>query len=75
MAAGGAADVGEVGVRVGLGGEGLLAAAAGRQQLPLLRVSPFHPAVLKPDLHLEERDVSDSVQLKSDGSKSNSWTE
>ena len=46
------ADVGEVGVRVGLGGQGLLAAAPRRQELPLFGVPPLHPAVLEPDLHL-----------------------
>lgn len=40
-------------MRVGPGGQRLLAAAPRRQQLSLLRVPPFHPAVLKPDLHLQ----------------------
>lgn len=47
-----AAHIRQVRVGVGFGGEGLLAAAARWQQLPLLRVPPFHPAVLEPDLHL-----------------------
>lgn len=51
----GAAYVSKVWVGVGFGGEGLLAAAARRQQLPLLGVPPFHPAVLKPDLHLHRK--------------------
>jgi len=54
----GAAHVREVRVGVGFGGEGLLATAARRQQLPLFGVPPLHPAVLKPDLHLQ-RDTGD----------------
>lgn len=48
------AHVRQVWVGVGLGGEGLLAAAARRQKLPLLGVPPFHPAVLEPYLHLNQ---------------------
>lgn len=59
----GAADVGEVWVGVGFGGEGLLAAAASRQQLPLLGISPFHSAVLKPDLHLHGAQKTTSEDL------------
>lgn len=50
----GAAHVRQVRVGVGLGGEGLLTAAARRQQLPLFGVPPFHPAVLEPDFDLGE---------------------
>ncbi len=48
----GAAYISEIWVGVSFGGEGLLATAARRQELPFLGVSPFHPAILKPDLHL-----------------------
>lgn len=59
----GAADISEVWVGVGFGGEGLLAAAPCWQQLPLLGISPFHPAVLKPDLHLYRTQKTTSQDL------------
>ena len=46
------AHVAQVRVRIGFGGQRLLAAAAGRQQLPFLGVPPLHPPVLEPDFHL-----------------------
>lgn len=59
----GAAYIREVWVGVGFGGEGLLATATCRQQLPLLGVPPFHPAVLKPDLHLHMTEKKQVVSL------------
>ena len=44
--------IAEVRMRIALGGQRLLAAAAVRQQLALLRVAPLHAPVLEPDLHL-----------------------
>lgn len=58
-AAVGAAHVRQVRVGVGLGGEGLLTAAARRQQLPLFGVPPFHPAVLEPDFDLRAEEEPD----------------
>lgn len=49
------AHVAEVRVRVRFGGQRLLAAATGRQQLSFLWVPPLHPPVLEPDFHLRTR--------------------
>lgn len=49
------AYVAQIRMRVGFGGERLLAAAPRRQQLTLLRIPPLHPAVLEPDFHLNRR--------------------
>ncbi len=39
-------------MRICFGRQGLFSATAGRQQLPLLGVSPFHSPVLEPDFDL-----------------------
>ena len=49
-----ALGVAQVGVRVVLVRQGLLAGAARRQQLALLVVAPLHAPVLEPDLHLQQ---------------------
>ena len=46
------AYVTQVRMRVGFGGQRLLAAAAGRQQLALLGIPTLHPEVLEPDFNL-----------------------
>ena len=47
--------VAEVWVLIVLAGQGLLSGAALGEQLPLLAVAPFHPAILKPNLNLIKR--------------------
>ena len=53
----------QVRVRVMLRGQRLLPRSAVRDQLPLLGVSPLHPAILEPDLHLKENGSAQGIEF------------